>query len=383
MKFLKRIGVFFALLFLSAIFGVFIFPSEESLPEWYSSLCIWGSIVIAIFYGRKFEWVKKVKNKINGNNHLTPDVTGDKKIQLKIPFSQKKRNDLAADLLLDAEIAATAANKSRTISGFIEQYDVILDRFKKLSLMNGKVTNISGDLQAEFWKFEVEFQKHLHDAIERSGNEIVDNYNGVYKYDDQYITRSIKEFKTDIDAYQSRFDPKNRDFANATYLYVCHSCGKTSLISCPDDRVDIDEIIRREKIWRESQQGPEFSELELEKVDSMEGHDFERFCASILSKNGFSDVEVTQGSGDQGVDVLAKKDGIKYAIQCKCYSSDLGNKPVQEVNAGKVIYHCHIGVVLTNRYFTSGAKQAAEATGVLLWDRDKLKYLIDNTVSEE
>ena len=125
------------------------------------------------------------------------------------------------------------------------------------------------------------------------------------------------------------------------------------------------------------------SEAELYKVDGMEGHDFEYWCADLLKKNGFSNVEVTRGSGDQGVDVLAKFGDAKYAIQCKCYSSDLGNKPVQEVNAGKAFYHCHIGVVMTNRYFTAGAKEIAEATGVLLWDRDTLKRLIKNGGSND
>lgn len=112
------------------------------------------------------------------------------------------------------------------------------------------------------------------------------------------------------------------------------------------------------------------------QFDNMEGHDFEYFCADLLRKNGFSDVKVTQGSGDQGIDVLATKDGIKYGVQCKCYSSDIGNKAVQEVFSGKTFYNCHVGVVLTNRYFTASAKELAEKNGVLLWDRDKLNELI-------
>lgn len=114
----------------------------------------------------------------------------------------------------------------------------------------------------------------------------------------------------------------------------------------------------------------------LAVVDAMEGHQFEYWCAELLKKNGFTGVEVTPGSGDQGVDIIAVKDGIRYAVQCKCYSSDLGNTPVQEVNTGRQLYHCQIGVVMTNRYFTSGAKAAAEATGTLLWDRDKLANMI-------
>lgn len=143
-------------------------------------------------------------------------------------------------------------------------------------------------------------------------------------------------------------------------------------------RVNIPQILQEEDNWRREQQGLPVADYELTKVDKMEGHDFEQWCAALLKENGFYNVEVTQGSGDQGVDVLAQKDGISYAIQCKRYSSDLGNTPIQEVNAGKAIYHCHIGAVMTNRYFTPGAKEAAKATGILLWDRKKLIELINN-----
>lgn len=113
-------------------------------------------------------------------------------------------------------------------------------------------------------------------------------------------------------------------------------------------------------------------DADLMAVDQMEGHEFECWCAELLRKIGFSNVIVTQGSGDQGVDVLAEKDGIRYAVQCKCYSRDLGNGPVQEVNTGKSMpqYRCQIGAVMTNRYFTKSGKEAADATGTLLWDRD-------------
>lgn len=114
-------------------------------------------------------------------------------------------------------------------------------------------------------------------------------------------------------------------------------------------------------------------DAQLLSIDLMEGHDFEYWSASLLRKIGFTHVEVTPGSGDQGVDILAQKEGVKYAIQCKRYSHDLGNKPVQEVHAGKSMYNCHVGAVITNQYFTAGAKELAKATGVLLWDREWIK----------
>lgn len=117
--------------------------------------------------------------------------------------------------------------------------------------------------------------------------------------------------------------------------------------------------------------------------DHMDGHAFERFCADVLSKNDFERITVTRGSGDQGVDIIAFKDGIKYGFQCKCHSSDIGNKAVQEVFAGKTFYECHVGVVLTNKYFTKSAIELAQKNGILLWDRKKLVELIKKAFSNE
>ena len=119
----------------------------------------------------------------------------------------------------------------------------------------------------------------------------------------------------------------------------------------------------------------------LEQLDLMEGHDFEFYCADILRKNGFENVEVTRGSGDHGIDILAEKNDITYAIQCKCYSSDIGNAAVQQAHTGKSIYKKDIAVVLTNRYFTAQAKEEAAALGVKLWDRDKLNSMIEKANS--
>lgn len=124
------------------------------------------------------------------------------------------------------------------------------------------------------------------------------------------------------------------------------------------------------------------SNLQVENTrinfDAMDGHEFEHFCADVLRKYGFENVTVTQGSGDQGIDVIAYRDGIKHGIQCKCYSSAIGNKAIQEALAGKIFYQCHVGIVLTNNYFTKAAVELAEHSGIVLWDRYKLLKMIDN-----
>ena len=112
-------------------------------------------------------------------------------------------------------------------------------------------------------------------------------------------------------------------------------------------------------------------------LDEMEGHDFEYFCADLLKHRGFIDVEVTKGSGDYGIDILAEKDGITYAIQCKCYSAPVGVKAVQEAYAGRDYYDKMVAAVLTNQYFTSPAVDAAKKLKILLWDRGYLERMIE------
>lgn len=112
-------------------------------------------------------------------------------------------------------------------------------------------------------------------------------------------------------------------------------------------------------------------------LDEMEGRDFEYFCAKLLEKNGFAEVEVTKSSGDFGVDVLAEKDGVTYAIQCKRYDGLVGVKAVQEAYAGRDYYDRMVGAVMTNQYFTKPAVEAAGKLKILLWDRGYLDSMME------
>lgn len=120
----------------------------------------------------------------------------------------------------------------------------------------------------------------------------------------------------------------------------------------------------------------------LEELDIMEGHEFEYAVADLLRHNGWRDVEVTQGSGDYGIDILARRKSTKYAIQCKRYKSAVGVKAVQEAGLGTDYYHCDAAAVITNCRFTKNAENLASTTGVKLWDRDFLEKLIEGYEDE-
>ena len=119
--------------------------------------------------------------------------------------------------------------------------------------------------------------------------------------------------------------------------------------------------------------------LKRTEMDEMEGADFEKFCAALLSRHGFDEIEMTRASGDYGIDILAQKEGVTYAIQCKRYTEPVGVKAIQEAYAGRDYYDRMVGAVMTNQYFTAPAVEAAKKLKILLWDRG----YIDSMLEEE
>lgn len=98
----------------------------------------------------------------------------------------------------------------------------------------------------------------------------------------------------------------------------------------------------------------------------MTGHEYEHLVAKYLKNHGYSGVKVTQASGDFGVDVIAHKDGKKYAVQCKMYNGAVGVGAVQEVVAGQAHYGCDRAMVITNSTYTKAAYALADDNGVIL-----------------
>lgn len=118
--------------------------------------------------------------------------------------------------------------------------------------------------------------------------------------------------------------------------------------------------------------------ISIEDIDIMSGYDFEVFISYLFTKMGYT-AYCTKKSGDQGVDVIAEKNGIKYGIQAKCYGGTVGNTAIQEVVTGMAYYSCDKAMVVTNSIFTKAAIDLAASNNVILWDRnilaEKLAFL--------
>lgn len=107
---------------------------------------------------------------------------------------------------------------------------------------------------------------------------------------------------------------------------------------------------------------------------SMSPIEYEMFCAEILNSHGWK-ARTTSASGDQGVDVIAENDDVCVAIQCKLYTSPVGNKAVQEVIAGMTYWGATIGIVVTNAQYTRSAKELAKVHDIYLLHHDDLPEL--------
>lgn len=251
-----------------------------------------------------------------------------------------------------------------------------------------RVMNVSKNEDVLFYQKFISENKEAHvseksvDANEKN-QQIVsfDFENTVESFDENYfLADSNANALNDFDKQE---DFWNNFFAKISNLDSLSSEVKDRLISAKEYTEMVQGIKKTLGIYSSRKCGYSeatyytfMQENYTESAYSPEsGLEFEEYCASLLSKNNFEQVEVTSSSGDQGIDIIAYSQGVKYGIQCKFYSKPVGNKAVQEAFAGKNFYKCHVAIVLTNNKFTKSAIELADSLGVVLWDGNDLKKL--------
>jgi restriction system protein len=101
------------------------------------------------------------------------------------------------------------------------------------------------------------------------------------------------------------------------------------------------------------------------------GIEYEVYCAEALRRAGW-DARLTTVTGDQGTDIIAERDGKRVVVQCKFYSTPVGNKAVQEAAAARLHERADQAIVVSNAAYTKAARQLAGTTGVILLHHDDL-----------
>lgn len=101
--------------------------------------------------------------------------------------------------------------------------------------------------------------------------------------------------------------------------------------------------------------------------------DFEYLVADLWEEIGY-DTQRTKGSGDDGVDVIAVKNGYvrsniqKVVIEAKHYRGDntVGASVIREMPGAEKMHDADMSVVVTSNIFTNHAKRTAEKLDVEL-----------------
>jgi restriction system protein len=102
--------------------------------------------------------------------------------------------------------------------------------------------------------------------------------------------------------------------------------------------------------------------------------EYQRFCASEMRKAGWTAL-VTKAGGDRGVDVIARKDGLRLLLRCKWYTRPVASDVVQEIGAVRGHKSTEIAAVVSNAGYTTGARQLAAADRVLLLHHADLREI--------
>lgn len=97
------------------------------------------------------------------------------------------------------------------------------------------------------------------------------------------------------------------------------------------------------------------------------GHEYERYVAYVLERQGYRDVTITPKTGDFGADIICTdSNGRRIAVQCKMYAKPVGYRAVEEALGAMHYYNCDGAMVVTNNTYTKQAETAARKVGVKL-----------------
>ena len=108
----------------------------------------------------------------------------------------------------------------------------------------------------------------------------------------------------------------------------------------------------------------------------MDPYEFENLCKLILECENFSDVQRKGGSGDMGVDIVAKffegNTSELWLIQCKRWVNKVDATPIQRLVSERERLGANKIACFTTSDYTSDAKKVANIQNVILVDGKEL-----------
>jgi len=133
-------------------------------------------------------------------------------------------------------------------------------------------------------------------------------------------------------------------------------------------------LIKKSKIHKQSQW---WTDEELRRwLSELQHWEFENYIGDLFTKLGYK-TRVIGGSYDEGIDVIAEKNGIKHYIQCKKYSNRVGVKEVREFYGALAdkLTHDKAFFITTNDFSEEAERFAADKPIELIDSSKLIKYI--------
>lgn len=120
---------------------------------------------------------------------------------------------------------------------------------------------------------------------------------------------------------------------------------------------------------KEEQASIELKIKDIHVIDTLSGYDFEKFAAEYYKLLGY-ETELTQGSHDNGADLIARKDNTMLCVEAKRRSKKINRHVVLSVHyAMEHVYRGDRAIIFTNTELTDQARAAAKDKDVEYIDR--------------
>ena len=359
-----------AYLLIAIVIIILIVGAIASFIKWLSESTNKFAARIAVdknkkIYDRNKEMIQTYLNSIDGSNRSY--------------FIENKVRDCIRDIALKEGMPDLAPTYREWLFQWQErkniphEYIELKDYLKQLfSIKNTELISKQRMDQEDREKRKKETIASLCDNLFERNKDLVDKFLQIAERKvsiiDDYGDENWKIFPDEIQICLKKIAQRE----NTDINWKGYSKGRYSL---PDEYVWLqDKLINVFREYHDAQQSKEASSHNL---DNMSGVEFETWIVKLLKENEFDDVSGTSATGDQGADIIAKKNGKNIIIQAKRHRGPVGNKAVQEVIGALQYYGGDEGWVITNSTFTTSAKALAQKSMIKLIDGNSLTHFKD------
>jgi restriction system protein len=122
-----------------------------------------------------------------------------------------------------------------------------------------------------------------------------------------------------------------------------------------------------------------------QKVEALHGlspREFEEYIAELFKRLGYENVTLTPTSNDKGIDILAKREGVRIAIQCKKYKGVIGSPQMQTFLGAMQHVEAQKGFFVTTSVFSREAEKFAYDHPIELIDGFALAEMIQSAIDK-